>query len=94
MVWPDDNEVAIAQKGGVEAVVAAMGAHKGNADVQHYGCMALRTLGFNGTVGRASLCRGVRVPCGPSVCRVHVWRWWGAWLNYHCCVYTCVGDLH
>ena len=78
MAWPADNQVAIAQKGGVEAVVAAMGTHKGNADVQHYGCWALCSLGNNGRidrpVGRACLCRGVRVPCGPSVCGVHVWR--------------------
>ena len=70
--------MAIAQKGGVEAVVAAMGAHKGNADVQHFGCWALTNLGFNGRidrpVGRACLCQGVRVHCVLSVCRVHVWR--------------------
>ena len=66
--------MAIARKGGIEAVVAAMDAHKGNADVQHYGCRALDNLGVNGTVGRACLCWGVRVPCGPSVCGVHVWR--------------------
>ena len=48
MALPDDNRVAIAAKGGVEAIVAAMGGHAGNAEVQQWGCGALAWLANNG----------------------------------------------
>ena len=44
----DDNRVAIAEAGGVRAVVEAMERHKDVAGVQQYGCGALRCFAANG----------------------------------------------
>jgi len=41
------QQVAIAAKGGIEAVVAAMGAHESIEEVQEQGCGALRNLSLN-----------------------------------------------
>ena len=38
------NEVAIAEAGGIEAIVAVLRAHRATADVQEWGCAALSTL--------------------------------------------------
>jgi hypothetical protein len=39
-----DNKAKIAAAGGIDAVVGAMGAHRGVADVQKEGCAALLNL--------------------------------------------------
>ena len=38
------NKVAIAEQGGIAAVVGAMGRFEGSEAVQEYGCLALRIL--------------------------------------------------
>ena len=43
----DDNQVKIAAAGCVEAVLATMTTHKGNADVQRQACWALMNIAFN-----------------------------------------------
>ena len=40
----DDNRVAIAEAGGIQSVVEAMGRHKDDATVQQWGCDALKNL--------------------------------------------------
>ena len=42
-----ENRVAIAAKGGIEAVVGAMGVHGSSAGVQEAGCRALGNLAYN-----------------------------------------------
>ena len=42
------NQVAIAEQGGIAAVIGAMGRFKGSEDVQKQGCMALKSLAGNG----------------------------------------------
>jgi hypothetical protein len=44
----DDNQVAIASKGGIELILQAMKLHPNHAGVQEKGCGALRNLAFNG----------------------------------------------
>ena len=39
-----DNKLKIALAGGIEAVVAAMAAHKASAGVQEQACWAMRSL--------------------------------------------------
>ena len=43
----DDNEVKIAEQGGIKAVIEALLAHKGSAEVQEAGCCALWNLACN-----------------------------------------------
>ena len=42
------NEVAIAEQGGIVAVIGAMGRFEGDAGVQEKGCAALTSLATNG----------------------------------------------
>ena len=42
--WNAENRIAIAAKGGIEAVVRAMGAHESSAEVQDAGCWALGNI--------------------------------------------------
>ena len=43
-----DNQVTIAEAGGIRSVVDAMERHKDVADVQEYGCATLSNLAHNG----------------------------------------------
>jgi hypothetical protein len=43
----DPNKVAVAAKGGIEAVVGAMGVHESSAGVQEQACWALRNFARN-----------------------------------------------
>ena len=43
----DENDVAVATRGGIEAVVRAMGAHTSSAIVQEHGCGAVCNLSLN-----------------------------------------------
>ena len=53
----DANRIAIAQLGGVQAVVAALAAHVGVATVQESGCGAIANLALNGK------CQNCPIPC-------------------------------
>ena len=44
----DDNEIAIAAKGGLDVLVLVMHAHKASAAVMRMACGALRILAVNG----------------------------------------------
>ncbi len=50
-----DNQLKLAEAGGIEAVVAAMTAHKASAGVQAQACIALRNLTHN-NAGNQVLC--------------------------------------
>jgi hypothetical protein len=43
----DNNQVAIASKGGIELILQAMKLHPNHADVQEQGCGALLNLAVN-----------------------------------------------
>ena len=49
------NQLKLAQAGGIQALVAAMAAHKANAGVQEQACVALRNLTHN-NAGNQVLC--------------------------------------
>ena len=56
----DANQAAVAAKGGIEAVVAAMRRHEGVAGVAEQGCWALSNIAVLGVCG-AAVCTGLRV---------------------------------
>ncbi len=47
------NQLKLAEAGGIQALVAAMTAHKPNAGVQEQACMALRNLTHNNAGNQA-----------------------------------------
>ena len=49
-VCADANNAAVAAKGGIEAVVAAMRRHEGVAGVAHNGCSALKSIAVLGVL--------------------------------------------
>jgi len=49
------NQARIAAAGGIDAVVGAMGAHRGVARVQKHGCAALRSLALNNADNQARI---------------------------------------
>ena len=66
------NRAAVAAKGGIEAVVAAMRRHEGVACVAEYGCAALWNIaGLGGCSAAMCACvfgvQGGQLQCGQSV---------------------------
>ena len=58
----DDNKVTISAAGGIEAIAAAMTAHKGSAGVQEEACSALYDLaGYAGLRERIKAAGGVEL---------------------------------
>ncbi|KAJ1469153.1 hypothetical protein T484DRAFT_1597717, partial [Baffinella frigidus] len=53
----NENRAAIARAGGIEAVVAGMGAHTLFAEVQRSGCAALGNLSFNNNENKTVIAR-------------------------------------
>ena len=49
------NQAAIASAGGIEVVVAAMGAHASDAAVEQNGCSALQYLASNNAANQAAI---------------------------------------
>jgi len=60
LAWNDDNQVKIAEQGGIKAVIEALLAHKGSAEVQEAGCGALCNLAANSKNAYAMNCLGCK----------------------------------
>ena len=69
-VYAEANKAAVAAKGGIEAVVAAMRRHEGVADVAENGCGALLSIAVLGWWSAAVCARAAAVQGGAAAAAV------------------------
>ena len=67
-----ENQDAVAEAGGIEAVVAAIAWHAGVEDVQEYGCIALGALASDNPSNQTGIAAARGIECLITAMRTHV----------------------